>query len=359
MSGNVLPQTRAYTLALIALTLSLVSGAAAQTPSCVPPSDQQLIIYRAGSLSGTFKPLIEIFTCQTGIQVKDVASGSVDAGRQITAGGHASDLYAPADYEDIDVFMKPAGYADFNIVFAQGRMVLAYSASSVAEKKLPSIADPNSQPFNPPASIPNATAKWYENLMMPGVKVGGGNPFLDPGAYRTFLMFQLTEAYYKVPNLYNDLLEHLVIPGADPSGGPALGKRFDYQFMYEHGAQAMASKNPDFRYVNVPDEINMSDPAKNDYYREHALIVLPGLDTPSSARSVSVTGTRVAWGITLMKNAPNRENAIKFLQLLLSPTGTAMLKEKGPAPISPALVSPADFRKLPESLRPLVKTMEK
>ena len=44
--------------------------------------------------------------------------GSVDAGRQITAGGQACDLYAPADYLDIDLFMKPAGYADFNIVFA-------------------------------------------------------------------------------------------------------------------------------------------------------------------------------------------------------------------------------------------------
>ena len=55
-----------------------------------------------------------------------------------------------------------------------------------------------------------------------------------------------------------------------------------------------------------------------------------------------------------MKDAPNRENAIKFLQLLLGPTGTASLKENGPAPIAPALVSPADFPKLPGSLRPLV-----
>jgi ABC-type Fe3+ transport system substrate-binding protein len=60
-----------------------------------------------------------------------------------------------------------------------------------------------------------------------------------------------------------------------------------------------------------------------------------------------------------MKNAPNRENAVKFLQLLLSPAGTAMLKEKGPAPISPALVSPADYRQLPESLRSLVKRTDK
>ena len=125
--------------AFVLLTLmSAASGQTqgGQTQSCVPLSGQHLIIYRAGSLSRTFKPLEAAFTCQTGVAIEDHAMGSVDAGRQITAGGHACDLYAPADYSDIDRFMKPAGYANFNIVFAQGRMVLAYSASSVAEKKL-------------------------------------------------------------------------------------------------------------------------------------------------------------------------------------------------------------------------------
>ena len=106
---------------LLFLTLSLASAAAAQTPNCVPASSQQLIIYRAGSLTRAFAPLEAAFTCQTGIQVKDMAMGSVDAGRQITAGGQACDLYAPADYLDIDLFMKPAGYANFDIVFAKAK----------------------------------------------------------------------------------------------------------------------------------------------------------------------------------------------------------------------------------------------
>ena len=101
----------------------------------------------------------------------------------------------------------------------------------------------------------------------------------------------------------------------------------------------MASTNPDFRYVDLPDEINLSDPAKDSYYAKNAVVVLPGLGTARSAQTVAVRGTRVAWGITLMNDAPNRANAVKFLQLLLSPTGTAMLKENGPAPIEPALVS--------------------
>ena len=109
----------------------------------------------------------------------------------------------------------------------------------------------------------------------------------------------------------------------------------------------MAAANPDFRYVNLPDEITLSAAAKESYYRQHALVVLPGLGTPGSARSVPVRGTRVAWGITLLKNAPNRENAIKFLQLLLGAAGAATLKENGPVPISPAMVSSSDFRKPP------------
>jgi molybdate/tungstate transport system substrate-binding protein len=84
-------------------------------------------------------------------------------------------------------------------------------------------------------------------------------------------------------------------------------------------------------------------------------VVLPGLGIPRSARTIAVPGTHVAWGITMLKDAANRQNAIEFLQLLLSPMGTAALKDNGPTPITPALVSPADFSKLPEPLRTLVK----
>jgi len=328
------------------LTLSLASAAIAQATNCAPLSNQQVIIYRAGSLTRAFKPLEAAFTCQTGIQVKDEAMGSVDAGRQITAGGQACDLYAPADYLDIDLFMKPAGYADFDIMFAHGRMVLAYSVSGLAAKKLPAIAEPGSQ---------KAATKWYEILTMPGVEIGGGNSFLDPGAYRAPMIFQLAEAYYKIPNLYNNMLKHLVSSGQ----GATLGKQFDFQFSYEHNARATSAANPDYRYVDLPDEISMSDPAKDPYYKEHAIVVMPGLGTPRSPRTIAVSGTHLAWGIALMNDAPNKENAIKFLQMLLSPAGTASLNENGPAPISPALVSPADFHKLPEALRPLVRTAGK
>ena len=325
-------------LAIIALLPAAAAAAkAVGAPACVPANGRQIVIYRAGSLSAAFKPLTERFTCETGVAVKDVAMGSVDAGRQITAGGRACDLYAPADDSVIDLFMKPAGYADVTIVFARGKMVLAYSARSLESKGWPPLAE----------------AKWYEILTSPGFRIGAGHPFLDPGAYRADLIFQLAAAYYRVPNLHNDLLEHVVIAGPGRSA-PALGDLYDAQIIYEHSARALAKGNPDIRYVDLPDEVNLSDPARDAYYRQHALIVLPGLGTPRSARTIPVPATRVAWGITIMKNAPNPADAVRFLRLLLGPAGRAALEENGPAPIVPAQVSREDYGRIPEALRALV-----
>jgi molybdate/tungstate transport system substrate-binding protein len=124
----------------------------------------------------------------------------------------------------------------------------------------------------------------------------------------------------------------------------------------EHNARATAAANPDYRYVDLPGEIGLSDLSKDAGYRQNAVVVLPGLGTSRSARNITIPAAHVAWGITILKDALNRDNAIKFLQLLLSTTGTALLNENGPEPISPALVDSTDLPRLPQSLRSLVKT---
>jgi molybdate/tungstate transport system substrate-binding protein len=75
--------------------------------------------------------------------------------------------------------------------------------------------------------------------------------------------------------------------------------------------------NPGYRYVDLPDEINLSDPSKDRFYRESAEVAIPGLGMVRSPRTVVIPATHVAWGITLLKDAPNRQNAIRFLELLL------------------------------------------
>ena len=57
-----------------------------------------------------------------------------------------------------------------------------------------------------------------------------------------------------------------------------------------------------------------------------------------------------------MNDAPNREGALKFVQLLLAPDGPgqAALKQVGPQPIAP-IVSQEDFAQLPPELQTLIK----
>lgn len=341
--------------------LGATGSAAAQTSpqqACLQASDQQLVIYHAGSLTAAFTPVEKAFTCQTGIQVQDHTGGSLDLMRQVTAGDKTADIVASADYVDIDQFLKPADAASYDIVFAHGRMVLAYSASDVGPsgKNLPPLVDPAAAPFSPPASVPTVADDWYKTLLTPGVTVGGSHPFMDPSGYRAHLMFQLAQAHAGVPNLYNDLLEHyFAIPATAPANANGFGKQYDFQLIYEHSALAAARTNPDYRYAYLPDDVDLSNPDKNDVYRL-ASIAVPGLGVPGAEDTVTIPATPVAWGLTVMNAAPNRENAIKFLQLLLLPDGVgqASLSTVGPAPVSPPIVSRDDWAQLPTELQTLV-----
>ena len=331
---------------ILALGCCLAWAVHAKDPC--PSGTPRLIIYHAGSLSAAFKSLEDLFTQQTGVCVEDFSGGSVDIARRLTAGGLSSDIYASADYQVIDQMLKPAGFADYSILFAGGSMVLAYTTDS---KNAETIATSGST-FNPPGDIPAAASDWYMQLTRPGVTISGSHPFLDPGGYRADMIFQLTQDHFGIPNLYNEMLTHFSIARA-PGG---LGKVFDYQFTYEHSARAAykADKTGTYRYVRLPDEVNLGLPGLNDKYAKRA-ITIPGLQIAGAALTVSIPASRVTWGITLMNAAPNRENALAFLQLLFSNQGAAILDAAGPTPISPPIVNKQDLAHLPASLKALVQ----
>ncbi len=318
-----------------------------EVPHSVEPPG--LIIYHAGSLSAALKAVEDLYTQRTGIRILNVAGGSVSLARQVTAGRERCDIYAGADVEVIDRLLKPAGFADFSVRIAQGAMVLAYSTAS---KQAGTIAATGGR-FDPPHAIPDAAPDWYLQLIQPGVTIVGSHPFLDPGAYRADLIFQLAADRYCVPNLYNDLLAHYVI--ARVPGG--LGKAFDYQFTYEHSARAAskADQTRTYRYLRLPDEVNLGAPGLNPLYAKRS-VTIPGLQLSETTPTVSIPGGQVTWGLTLMKAAPNRANAVTFLQLLFSSQGAALMNTVGPSPISPPRVSKQDFARLPAALKSLVET---
>ena len=138
----------------------------------------------------------------------------------------------------------------------------------------------------------------------------------------------------------------------NPTAASTLGRDYNFQITYEHGAAAAAETNPSYRYARLPDRIDLSNPEYNSDYAR-ASVTIPGLGLPG-AKTVTISGSRAAWGLTILKSSPNQELAGAFVSMLLGPVGTAALTASGPMPLIPATVSPDDHPRLPKSLQSLV-----
>jgi len=306
-------------------------------------------VCHAGSLLAAFTQVEDEFKKQNPrVTVVDTSGGSVDLARRFAAGRLECDVIAPADHLVIDTMLKPSRLADYTIVFATGRMVLAYVATDAKASALEVTGS-----FNPPTSVPHVNPKWHEVLTASGVRISGAHPFMDPGGYRAHMIFELAQSHYKLPGLYNALLQHYQVNVADPSAAtpaPVLGKDFNFQFTYEHTAAVAAKRDPAYRYARLPAEIDLSS-AQQALYASG--VTIPGLGIPGSMASVTIPASPVAWGVTIPNNSRNRDNAIAFLERLLGASGRAALTANGPMPLPQARVSRSDYQRLPKALQAL------
>ncbi len=311
----------------------------AQAPSTSPP----LRICHAGSLQAAFAEVEKAFAARhPDVRLDDVSGGSVALARRLATGAQACDVYASADDTIIELMLKPAGIADYTVTFARGRMVLAYLASDPRTRGVAAAGE-----FRPPAFVPEAAATWYETVLAPGVRIAGAHPFLDPGGYRAHMIFDLAERHYRKPGLYNALIEHYTAPAAG-----SLGVDYSFQFIYEHSAAAAARRNPAYRFVRLPGSIDLSDRLRNSEYA-HARVTIPGLGLASSAESVTIPATSVAWGLTIPRTSPNAAHAMAFVNLLIGPVGAAALTANGPMPVVPAVVKRREADRVPRTLEGL------
>jgi len=333
---------------LVALTIPGVRDDVFSTAHAQQPLGGPLNVCHAGSLLAAFSAVEQTFRqSHPDVTITDTSGGSVDLGRRFAAGTLACDVYAPADHLDIDTLLKPARLADYTIVFARGRMVLAYMAGDPKAAALPVTGT-----FNPPAAVPVVGSGWQDVLTGRGVRISGAHPFLDPGGYRAHMLFELAQTHLKVPGLYNALLQHYMVTPADPDGtAPALGKEFNFQLTYEHIAAAAARRDPQYRYAMLPPEIDLSG-ARGIQYK--ASVTMPGLGTASSPPTVVMPASPVEWGLTIPTNSPHRDLAVAFVAELLGPAGRAAFTTNGPAPIVPARVTRTDAGRLPAALKQLV-----
>ncbi len=293
----------------------------------------KLIIFHAGSLTVPFAKMEKIFEAKyPKVDVLREGGGSTKMARMISELHKPADIMGSADFKVIDKTLIPE-YAEWNVRFATNQLVLCYTDNSRFANEV------------------NA-GNWYKILGRKGVIWGHSDPNLDPCGYRSLMVLQLAEKYYKVTGLFDQLIANRPKKNVRPKSVElvSLLKTGNMDYAWEYLSVAVQHK---LKFVKLPDEINLGNYKYDAYYKQAKVKVTgkkPGI-------WMTRTGKSCTYGITLLKDAKNPEAAVAFLGYLMSADGgLKVLKEMGQPPFIPCRVSTEKAKsQLPSSLQNLVE----
>lgn len=282
-----------------------------------------LKVIHAGSLTQPIRDVETSFKnyyAKLGVDLtfEDQSAGSVDVIKQITELNRDFDVVLLADSFLIPQYLI-SKYTDWYVEFATNKLVLAFTDKS----KYSSIIN---------------SKNWYEILLRKDVEFGYAEPNSDPAGYRTLLMFKLAELYYKKPGLYEGLINHTSPNNIRPKSVELISllqaNEIDYAFEYE----SVAVQN-NLKYISLPDELNLGNPNLQDWYGKVSMTLKDG---------TIVKGAPIVYGLTIPKNAPQKEFAERFVMYLLRNGGETF--KKAGQPFIPFKAYP-DIYKLPPIVR--------
>ncbi|BEP29085.1 tungstate ABC transporter substrate-binding protein WtpA [Helicovermis profundi] len=297
-------------------------------------STEKIVIYHAGSLSVPLEKMENEFEKKyPNIDVIRTPGGSRTVARKITELGDSVDILFSADYNVINSLVIPE-FADFNLLFAKNSMVIMYSTSS---KYADEITKDN----------------WYDILTKNDVDFGYSDPFADPCGYRSLLLWQLAENYYKIDGLNDKIKNASKEKNIRPKAVELLSMletgELDYAFEYESVAKQHQKINPDFKYISLPEEINLSSLKFKEKYNK-AVIELNGTE-PGTV--IERKAEPIIYSLTIPKSTTNKDGAIKFITFLLSEEGQSILIDSG----QPVLDKPKviNYKLMPNRLKNIIK----
>jgi molybdate/tungstate transport system substrate-binding protein len=235
--------------------------------------------------------------------------GSVALAEEILRGSPC-DLYLTADYRNIEDLLRGSGKLIRAVRFACNEKVLSFSGASRFAEQV-------------------NEANWFELLADPEVCLASTPPDADPGGYRTLMVLQLAELHYGRPGLAARILDNprrLVLPAETPTheiNAMARSGVIDYMIRYRSSSVDLG-----FRTVPLPGEINLGDPRHAPFYKKASV------ELHTLGGTITVRGEPIVYGAAIPESAKHPEAAEAFLELLLSPEGTAILERRGFIPFT-------------------------
>jgi molybdate/tungstate transport system substrate-binding protein len=289
---------------------------------------KEIMVFHAGSLSVPFRQLKDEYEKRNpNVKILLEPAGSLVCARKITELKKPCDIIASSDYFVINELLIP-DYASWSIRFATNEIVIAGQEKSKYFKEL------NSD-------------NWMDILQREDVIYSRSDPDSDPCGYRTVFTFMLAEKYYNKPGLTEKMLSknrEYIRPKEVDLVALLESNAIDYMFQYKSVAIQHGLK-----YIELPKEINLSDPSKNDIYTTVSMDVAGS----KPGTKMKVIADYINYSITVLDNAPQKEEAVNFLEFILSPEGTNIFKNNGQEPIMPFSTEQVD--KLPAKLLKYLK----
>ncbi len=281
-------------------------------------------VLAAGSLSVPIKELANKFQEKYGVKVYIETGGSIETVKKVSELGIKADVVAVADYNAISSYLMP-NYTNWYIKFARNELVIAYTNNSRFAKEI------------------NST-NWMNILTRKDVRIGFSSPNDDPCGYRAVIMFYLAQLKYKNGIFDNLILNHtgikidngtIIVPN-DSELLTTTGKIFIKQKSVDLLADLQAgdidyaieylsvAKQHHINYIRLPDVINLSNSTLVSWYSKAVVELADGK---------IIHGDAINYAVTIPNDAPNKEYAYKFVNMLLGKEGRSILKNCGQEPI--------------------------
>ena len=260
-----------------------------------------LSVMNAASITRPMRAVLDSFAVRTGAKYELEPGSSLEIARRLTELHRTPDIVLLADPEVFPQLLMPQ-YARWYALFARNRIVLAYTDGSRGASKI------NGE-------------NWRAVITQPGIEVGRSDPNMDPSGYRALLTMQLAERHYHERGLFARLLaaapERNVRPREADQVALLQTHELDYIWTYQNLAE-----NDGLRFVKLPDEIDLGNPADSAAYSLATTRVIgrhPG-DT------LTMRGAPIMFALTIPLQAENRALAERFLAYVLSADGRRVLR---------------------------------